>query len=89
MLVTQVEMLLHHADRTQTTKMEAWLKDDPKFLFRINTHIAYGFQNYNATWDDAEIRLDSWIRTGSSIDYIDLRFTLRSYVYPLTLARIL
>ena len=86
MLVTEVEMLLSHADAAEMAKMLDWLTTREKFLFDTNRRVEYGLMWRNADWHAADVRVDSTCRTGA---YIDWRFTLRTYSYPHYLAFIL
>lgn len=86
MLVTQVEMLLSHTDRAETTKMLDWLKNDEKFLFNSSRRYEYGLFNLNADWHSENIRVQTRCRSGP---FIDFRFTLYMHEYPHTLAHIL
>ena len=87
MQVTQVEMLLSHADRAEMARMLYWLNHhNRKFLFDSNARLDYGFTSLNADWRKEDIRIDGAVRAGP---FIDFGFTLRSYPYPHTLALIL
>ena len=87
MQVTQVEMLLSHADRAERARMLSWLnRHHPKFLFDTNARERYGFPALNVDWDIQDIRIDAAVTDGR---FIDFGFTLRSYTYPHMLAHIL
>ena len=90
MLVTEVQMLLHHEDVTAMAKMLDWLTHNAKFLFDKDQRVSYGLWPVNvvnnADWVQADVRVDQRCRTGP---FIDLQFTLREYIYPHLLARIL
>jgi hypothetical protein len=90
MLVTQVEMLLYHADKAEMVKMLDWLEKSEKFLFSPAQRVAYGFEitgyGMNTSWPEDKIRVDSKCRTGP---FIDLRLTMKNFTYPRILADIL
>ena len=87
MQVTQVEMLLRHADVFELANMHYWLnRHDPRFLFDSSARIDYGFTPLNADWQRQHIRIDG---AGAIGPFIDFRFTLRTYRYPHALALIL
>ena len=84
--MTEVEMLLWHADAAEMAKMLEWLTTREKFLFDMRLRGAYGFRTGTSEWGATEVRVDRKCRTGA---YIDLRFTMLTYAYPHYLSRIL
>jgi hypothetical protein len=87
MQVTQVEMLLRHADFFELVNMHYWLnRHNPRFLFDSNARIDYGFTPLNADWQREDVGIDG---AGAIGPFIDFRFTLRTYRYPHALALIL
>ena len=87
MQVTQVEMLLRHADVFELDNMHYWLnRHDPWFLFDSISRIRYGFTPLPADWQREHVRIDG---AGAIGPFIDFRFTLRTYAYPHALALVL
>ena len=82
MLVTQVEMLLWHADQAEMAKMLEWLESDGAFLFDQHARERYGLGG-TGRWFRSCVWVDTACRTGA---YIDWRFALSTYGYPHALA---
>ena len=69
MLVTEVEMLLWHADTDIMVKMMWWLGRHEKFLFDNGQRVAFGLLVGIGQWDAGEVRIDR--RCWNNV-YIDL-----------------
>ena len=93
MLVTEVEMLMWNENREERAKMLEWLTRDEKFLFGPTARHSYGFHRVgqedrgkSTFWYREYIDVQKKGQTGL---FIDLRFSMKTFVFPESLVTIL